>query len=84
MNASTKLLTAAGLALALGACASQPTEVADQSDPPKRSCVRETGTRIEHDDKKKCDGPGRTYTREDLERSGGISTGEAVKRLGVR
>jgi hypothetical protein len=84
MNMSTRLLTAGSLALALGACASQPTEVAEQSEQPKAGCVRETGTRIEHDDKDKCDGPGRTYTREDLERSGGISTGDAVKRLGVR
>ena len=82
MNTSNRLLTAGILALALGACASQPTEVAEESADPKRGCVSETGTRIEKKDE--CNGPGRTYTREDLERSGGMTTGDAVRRMGVR
>jgi outer membrane cobalamin receptor len=82
MNLSAKLFTAGSLALALGACATQPTEVAEKSADEK-SCVTETGTRIESA-KKDCQGPGRTYTREDIERTGGISTSEALRRLGTR
>jgi len=85
MSLSTKLLISGSLALALGACASQPTEVAEKSAEPKAGCVSETGTRIERKDGKdaKCE-PGRTYSREDIEHSGGITTGEALRRMGVR
>lgn len=84
MKVSTKLLAAGSLALALGACATQPAEVAEKAAEPKRSCVSETGTRIERDKKDECIGPGRTYTREDLERTGGVTTSEALRRSGVR
>lgn len=86
MNVTTKLFTAGSLALALGACATHPTEVAQNSDDAKARCVRETGTRIERKEGKKedCVGPGRAYTREDLERTGGITTNEALRRAGVR
>jgi hypothetical protein len=86
MKPSTRLFTAGSLVLALGACASQPTEVAEKSAAPRKNCVTETGTRIESDKDKKdpCVGPGRTYTREDLERSGGVTTSEALRRSGVR
>lgn len=79
----TKLLTLGTLTLVLGACASQPTEVAKSSAEPQRSCVRETGTRIERE-KDDCKGPGRTYTREDIDHSGAMTTGEAVRRAVVR
>jgi hypothetical protein len=86
MNIATKLFTAGSLALALGACASQPTEVAQKSEDAKAGCVRETGTHIERKEDKKedCVAPGRTYTREDLERTGGITTNDALRRAGVR
>lgn len=86
MNAS-KLLTAGTLALALGACANQPTEVAEQAADQKRNCLHETGTRIEREKGKQDEclgGAGRSYTRDDLERSGGINTSESLRRLGVR
>jgi hypothetical protein len=84
MKPSTKLITAGSLVLALGACASQPTEVAEKAEDPKRGCVRETGTRIESEKKDECNGPDRIYTREDIERTNSITTGEAVRRMGVR
>lgn len=86
MNVTTKLFTAGSLALALGACATQPTEVAEKSADPKRGCVTDTGTRIEREEGKKdeCVGPGRTYTREDIERTGSVTTSDALRRAGVR
>lgn len=85
MNTATKLLTAGSLVLALGACASQPTQVAQQTDEPKKDCVRATGTHLERDKEHECViGPGRTYTREDMDRSGAMSTGDAIRRLRVR
>jgi outer membrane cobalamin receptor len=67
----------------LAGCASAPTEVAKEAEV-DRACVRDTGTRIEQPEGKCVASPGRVYTREDLERSGGIGTGEALKRIGVR
>jgi hypothetical protein len=89
MNVATKLFTAGSLVLAvlaLGACATQPTEVAQKPEDAKAGCVRETGTHIERKEGKKedCVGPGRTYTREDLERTGGVTTSDALRRAGVR
>lgn len=68
-------------ALLLGACAGAPnrTTNAPQASA-KAGCVTETGTRIEKRDGERCEA-GRTYTREDLERSGGITTGEAIRRV---
>ena len=85
MNTATKLLTAGSLVLALGACASQPTQVAQQTEEAKKHCVRETGTYLKRDKEHECvNGPGRTYTREDMDRSGAMSTGEAIRRISIR
>jgi hypothetical protein len=83
MRAPTKLLAAGSLILALGACATQPTEVAEQAAGQKQ-CLRETGTRIDSRKGECVNGSGRSYTREEIERTGGNSTGEGLRRLGVR
>lgn len=45
-------------------------------------CIRETGTRLHKRDKKGCTGaPGRSYSREEIDRSGATDTGEAIRRL---
>ena len=68
-------ICAAALLLALQGCASQ--EPKDQAQ--NMNCVRDTGTRIAHDG---CTAaPGRSYTREDLERTGSTNTTEALQRL---
>lgn len=71
------------IAALLAGCASAPPAKVSQEPRVDRNCVRDTGTRIERADDDRCQ-PGRVYTREDLERSGGIGTGEALKRIGVR
>lgn len=71
------------IAALLAGCASAPPAKVAQEPRVAPNCVRDTGTRIERADDDRCQ-PGRVYTREDLERSGGITTGEALKRIGVR
>lgn len=77
----TRTLCIFVLGLCLGACAGEKTRTSNApQDSAKAGCVAETGTRIERDKGQRCDA-GRTYTREDLERSGGATTGESIKRL---
>jgi len=81
-----KLLTLGALgtlALALGACATQPTPAGDKVAE-QEQCIRETGTRIEREQGKCQNVPGHAYSREDIERTGGVRTSDALKRLGVR
>lgn len=78
-----KLLTLGTLALALGACATQPTPAEDKVAQ-QEQCIRETGTRIELEQGKCQNVPGHAYSREDIERTGGVRTSDALKRLGVR
>ena len=49
----------------------------------KTNCIRETGTRIKRaKDKKDCNGlPGRSYDKDDIDRTGALSIGEALERL---
>lgn len=57
---------------------------ADKSDvaSAKTNCVTETGSRIRHKDKKGCNGlPGRSYDKEDIDRTGANSIGEALQML---
>lgn len=46
-------------------------------------CITETGTRIKSKkDKKGCNGlPGRSYDKDDIDRSGATTVGEALERL---
>ncbi len=56
-------------------------KVAEESTGDKR-CIRETGTRLKSRDANGCTGaPGQSYSREDLERSGGTSTADMLERL---
>lgn len=76
------LLTAALLAMTLGACTTLPAErehsLADtRTSAAERLCVRETGTRVRHGS---CQ-PGRVYTADDLRSTGAVDTQEALRRL---
>ena len=67
------------------ASSEQVTITADKSDVAlaKSDCIKETGTRIKASkDKKGCNGlPGNSYDRDDLERTGTNTAGEALERL---
>jgi len=43
-------------------------------------CIKDTGTRIKPKDGE-CVGPGRTYSREELDRTGSFNAAEALKKL---
>ena len=49
----------------------------------KTNCIKDTGTRIKRsNDKKDCNGlPGRSYDKDDIDRTGALSIGEALERL---
>jgi hypothetical protein len=48
-------------------------------------CVRDTGTRIAKRDEKGCTGaPGNSFNRDDIDRSGAVTTAEAVRKLSPR
>lgn len=64
-----------------------PLKEADRSDPiAERHCLRHTGTHFTQSraraGKARCAiGPGRAYTREDLDRTGAIDLADALRRL---
>jgi len=76
-------------ALLLAACASQPatttnlapTSVARAAPAPQRYCLRDTGTRLQVPEGKCVAAGGRVITREELERSGGITLSRALNRV---
>ncbi|HKY90435.1 MAG TPA: hypothetical protein VJM11_05315 [Nevskiaceae bacterium] len=85
--------TAAGTALAGEPVASQPTSAAapapaaESAEPAidSRYCLTATGTRIPPKDGECVPAaPGRVITREEMQRSGATSAGDAVRRLTVR
>ena len=80
INPVVKALFAGIVALALGACAAQPTEVAGKA-PRKRDCVRDTGTHIKVKEGECAPVAGTVYTNEDLQRTGAQTLNEAVSRL---
>lgn len=54
------------------------TAVADKNT----HCVRATGSRVNKTDAKGCNGePGRSYDREDIDKSGAVDTADALRRL---
>lgn len=65
--------------------AEEVTITADKSDAAlaKSDCIKETGTRIKRaKDKRGCNGlPGNSYDRDDIERTGAITVGEALEQL---
>ncbi len=47
-----------------------------------RNCLRHTGSRIPRKDKNDCiNAPGRSYSKDDLDRTGAITVAEALERL---
>ena len=51
----------------------------------KEQCPQDTGSRIKRPpDQASCMQPGSTYSKEDLDRTGAISAGEALKELDPR
>ncbi len=51
----------------------------------KEICVQDTGTRIKRPpDKASCMQPGRSYSKDELDRTGANSIGEALERLDPR
>lgn len=86
----TRLLTA--LAAACFACAVQahsaPTDMQKAADenaevtPVKLGCLKETGSHIKNHSKDGCmASPGRSYTREDLAKTGGVDLADSLRRL---
>jgi hypothetical protein len=48
----------------------------------KSNCISTTGSRLKAKDKRGCNGePGRSYDKEDLDRTGALTVGEALERL---
>lgn len=48
----------------------------------KRNCIRDTGTRIARRDKDGCNGlPGRSYSQNDIRRTGEVNVADALQRL---
>lgn len=62
----------------LAACAGQPAAQEAKAGSEDRHCLKDTGSKIEREG---CAGHGRTVSRDELERSGEMQTGEALKRI---
>lgn len=49
---------------------------------PDAGCIRESGTLLRKRDKKGCTGaPGQSYGRDQIDRTGAIDTGDAIRKL---
>jgi hypothetical protein len=80
-----KLLTAACLAMALGACATTPpTDAAKSKDAVAQNkaagCVGSTATRLPVQSGE-CAGFGSVYTKDDIDRTGAMFVGDALRLL---
>ncbi|MGH8443142.1 MAG: hypothetical protein ACRETF_09600 [Nevskiaceae bacterium] len=86
MTARSKLLGLSA-ALLLCACAGQPPAPSTAAAPPKvgtaAQCVRDTGTRIQLPEGACVGQAGRVVTRDQIERTGATSPGQAYPLLGV-
>jgi hypothetical protein len=71
------------LGLGLGGCANHAPHSARMTanDP---SCVRDTGSRIANPDRRCVNAPGASYTQEDVQRTGEIDVGAALKKMDPR
>jgi len=86
MKSIWALSISAALIVGLGGCAAN--RPADQSlaknataaPTAKDYCIKETGTRIKPKEGD-CVGPGRTYSRDELDRTGAFSAAEALRKL---
>ncbi|MBS0194691.1 MAG: hypothetical protein JSR34_10625 [Proteobacteria bacterium] len=84
--ASSAFAQSAGVSV--GTDKSAMVSAADQKEA-DAFCLRETGTHVRsispkahHDRAVECVGsPGRTYTREDIERTGAVNTADALRKL---
>jgi hypothetical protein len=80
------LLTGVCLAASLAACTSAPSTRADGKDADRiaetrrASCLKETGTRLPPPPGQ-CAGFGRSYSGEDMDRTGQIDAGAALQML---
>ena len=55
------------------------------TQPREKGCVRESGTVLDKRDKDGCTGaPGQSYSREDIDRTGAVDTGDAIRKLSPR
>jgi len=74
---------AAALAAGLGGCATPPAagKALAVND---AQCIRDTGTRIQDPQHKCLDRPGSSYTQRDIQSTGEIDTGAALKKLDPR
>lgn len=73
----------AALVLSLAACATTPPSAQKPTAAnvrPPAGCVAQTATRLPVKDNA-CAGPGSTYTREDIERTGQANIGDALPML---
>ena len=79
---TSKLLLGLALALTAAACATTPPPQAPAAAAAKTApgCVPETASRIPAKDSA-CNGFGRTWTGDDLQRTGQIDVGQALKML---
>jgi len=78
----------AALTLFVAGCATSPTQqsldaskvAANQKTLSQIGCTGDTGSRIQRKEGE-CRGPGRTYSQDELERTGPFNTADALKRL---
>lgn len=66
----------------LGACAGQPFQDGAKAPQVQRYCLRETGTWLNLPEGRCVVAPGRVYTNDDLQRTGAMTIGQALRRLG--
>jgi hypothetical protein len=72
--------TAAGLLAACATPSSQPDLAREAAAAPRLNCLT-TGTRIRLKDGECANSAGRVYTKDDLDRTGAITTEEALRLL---
>lgn len=78
----------ASLTLLAAGCATSPNQqsldaskvAANQKSVSQIGCTGDTGSRIQRKEDE-CRGPGRTYSQEELERTGQFNAADALKRL---
>ena len=85
-----KYLVFASVVFSLSACAGNKPKNTDSEEAREkaeeiesaqnRNCIRDTGSRLNRDERECNSQPGRTITREELERTGAINVEEALKR----
>lgn len=83
MNQQKLLLAAAILSLAAPACSTQTskpnTQAASKAD--DSYCLTQTGSRIQRKEGECVPSPGKSYSQEDLQRTGEFDNSKALRRL---